>query len=97
MNHRIGIIYSPGFGAGWSTWGNPESALDQELANAIENKESFEIIKSIAAKNWPGQYTGGLEDCVVEWVDKGTQFIIDEYDGNESVHFNFDNYWMVAK
>lgn len=32
MSDKIGIIYSPGFGAGWSTWGCEAMALDQELA-----------------------------------------------------------------
>lgn len=93
----IGIIYSPGYGAGWSTWGKAEMALDQELANAISNDEPYSKCVEIAIKNWPGEYYGGLEDCQVEWVEEGTQFIIEEYDGNESIQFNYDNYWQIAK
>lgn len=42
---QIGIIVSGGFGAGWSTWGEPEMALDQELARAIEDKLPHEQIE----------------------------------------------------
>ena len=30
-------------------------------------------------------YTGGLADCVVEWIPKGTRFDIDDYDGSETL------------
>lgn len=94
--NKIGIIYSPGYGAGWSTWGCEKMALDQELAKAIE-KGDWEEIQKVAKKNWPNEYMGGLEDCVVEWVDCGTEFIIKEYDGNESITLHNGPLWRVAK
>lgn len=96
MSEQIGIIYSPGYGAGWSTWGCEEMALDQELAKAISEGKSYNEIYAIAIKNWPNEYMGGLGDCVVEWVDKGTQFKIEEYDGSESITFNHGDYWSVT-
>lgn len=97
MTNKIGIIFSPGFGAGWSTWGDPNSCLDQELAKAIHENAPLEKLEEIANKNWPGQYTGGLHECEVTWVNENTQFRIAEYDGSESVHFNQDGYWLIAK
>ena len=92
MSDNRGIIYSPSFGAGWSTWAHRISsndlATDQVLANMIENKVSLTEIIAYAEKKWPGVYTGGLEDCVVEWVDAGTKFKISEYDGSESIVFD---------
>jgi hypothetical protein len=87
--NKVAIIYSPGFGAGWSTWGENAQALDQELAAAIEvgNKKD---IRRIAEKNWPDAYDGGLSDCIVTWVDYGTPFLIEEYDGSESIKFTVD-------
>ena len=93
MTIKVGIIYSPGYGAGWSTWGEPEQALDQELALAIDKGHWDEVTK-IATKNWPDAYQGGLEDCVVCWVDKGTRFYIEEHDGSESLIF--EGTWMTA-
>lgn len=96
MGDKIGIIYSPGYGAGWSTWGCAEMATDQELAIAIDNNEPYEKVLEIATRNWPEQYMGGLEDCQVEWVEEGTQFRIEEYDGSESLEFNHETYWNFA-
>lgn len=89
IRKQIGIIYSPGYGAGWSTWGKEEMALDQELANAISSGSPAEQIRAIATKNWPDEYMGGLGDCKVEWVDEGTLFKINEYDGYESLEIGY--------
>ena len=97
MSKQIGIIYSPGYGAGWSTWGDSAQALDQELASAIQDNEFYEVIEQIAKRNWPNAYLGGLSDCIVEWVDAGTQFIVDEYDGSESITFQEGHQWQVAQ
>lgn len=96
MNEQIGIIYSPGYGAGWSTWGDKKQALDQELAKAIWDNEPYEIIEQIAKRNWPNAYLGGLSDCIVEWVERGTQFIVEEYDGSERLTFQEGDHWQVA-
>lgn len=93
---KIGIIYSPCYGAGWSTWGCAEMALDQELAVAIDLGNS-EKVAEIAEKNWPDAYKGGLDDCVVEWVDEGTAFEIEEYDGYESIKWGACHSWLIAK
>lgn len=95
MKEKVGIIYSPGFGAGWSTWGCEKMALDQELAHAIEEGD---VAKSwsIAESNWPDECKLGLSDCKVLWVKKGTLFSITEYDGNESIEFAYDKEWQIA-
>lgn len=97
MSKQIGILVSRGYGAGWSTWNSPECALDQELAAAIEAELPYEQIEEIAKRNWPTNYLGGLAKCEVEWVDEGTPFRIEEYDGNESIRFPSDYNWQVAK
>lgn len=98
MKKKIGIVYSPGFGAGWASWGEDGQALDQELALAIEEKQPYENIAAIAEKNWPDAYQGGLDDCTVKWVDEGTMFFIEEYDGSESLRLRDDgDIWQVAK
>ena len=97
MEGKVGVIYSIGHGAGWSTWGSREQALDQELANALYNSAEYEVLEEIATRNWPDACILGLEDCVVEWVDPGTAFTIEEYDGSESLVLESDDYWMIAK
>lgn len=90
---EVAVIVSPGFGAGWSTWGERESCFDGELAQAILDGESG---SEIAAKNWPDQYGGGLHAAVVCWVPLGTVFEIVEYDGAESIVFVADKQYLVA-
>lgn len=90
------VIYSPGYGAGWSTWGDRQSALDQELAQAIVDKKSIDEINQIAEKNWPGQYKGGLAKAKVECLAEGTRFRIEEYDGHESIILFSDDTYLVA-
>lgn len=94
---KIGIIYSPCFGAGWSTWGQREQALDQTLANLIESGAPYADWVTHCEEKWPEEYLGGLDDCVVEWVEEGTLFKIDEYDGSESIMFKEDDSWQIAK
>lgn len=96
MSETFPVIYSPGYGAGWSTWGDRKSCLDRELATAIEQRDLKEACR-IATKNWPGQYQGGLEECVVVWLPQGTLFRIEEYDGNESIKYNHDDFWLTGE
>lgn len=97
MTKKVGILYSPGYGAGWSTWGDPDMALDQELVQAIAAGKHKEDIHFIALKNWPNEYMGGLDDLQVEWVDEGTAFRIKEYDGYESIEYGDNTQWLIAK
>lgn len=87
-NGEIAVLYSPGYGAGWSTWGynHAEAMLfDPEIAQAILAKDRQKA-KEIFQRKYPEGYDGGLEQLKVEFVPKGTRFEIKEYDGNESLH-----------
>ena len=92
-NGNVAVLYSPGYGAGWSTWahgnlGNwavfaPEVVewVEQGKPGGTEGLE--EIVKSIHGDSCV--YCGGGMDLEIEWIPVGTQFKIDEYDGSESV------------
>ena len=54
-----------------------------EKINYVENK-------------WPDAYTGGIEDLEVQWVPEGTEFLIDEYDGAESIVYKEHSNWIKA-
>lgn len=86
-----GIVYSPGFGAGLSTWGETAMAADQTLAHMIAEEEDWEVVEAYCESVYPDAYLGGLRDCVVEWVPVGTQFCIDEHDGSERVVLREDD------
>lgn len=80
----VGVLYSPGFGAGWSTWGDDEMATDRQLVEAFISGGAEACIAK-AAELYPSAYLGGGNDLVLAWVEQGTQFEITEYDGSESL------------
>ena len=99
---HVAIIYSPGFGAGWSTWNQEhdwdgqELIFDPGLADLLINRRSQDQIEAYVALKWTGVYTGGLEQARVEWLATGTEFKITEYDGSESLQFRDSEEWITA-
>lgn len=82
---KVAVLYSPGYGAGWSTWCDYEGMVfDADIAKAVLAGKHEDAGK-IAAVKYPDAYLGGLSDLQVEWVKEGEQFEITEYDGSESV------------
>lgn len=92
---NVAVIFSPGFGAGFSTWGAPrEAVFDPELAQAVLD-DNEEAIDRIVATKYP-DYTCQNVDLRVRWVPEGTKFRIEEYDGAESVVlFNEADYFTA--
>ena len=96
---KIAVLYSPCYGAGWSTW-NTES----EYRGILFDREIVELVLagnldaaiSLAEKKYPGVYTSGGGDLTVEWVPKGEPFIVEEYDGAENVTIISPDFGTVA-
>jgi hypothetical protein len=84
---KVAVLYSPGFGAGWSTWNTDEPGLlfDSEIAEAVLNGNRAEAL-AIAGRKYPHAYLGGIETLRVAWLNEGDQFEVEEYDGNEGIH-----------
>lgn len=78
---KVAVLYSPGYGAGWSTWGDKESVFDPDTVAWVENGKKGEC--PYQGKQY--HYMGGADDLVVEWLPIGTVFEITEYDGSESI------------
>lgn len=84
---KVAVLYSPGFGAGWSTWASEHSAFmlfDPGLVEAVERKD-FTAAAALAKAHSDEIYTGGAEDLQIKWLPEGTVFRVDEYDGSESI------------
>ena len=90
---NVAVIYSPGFGAGWSTWiheRESEAVFDKDLALAILGESDETPLQVVERKGYKG-YTGkekealGLRDVAVAWVPEGQRFEIHEYDGSEGI------------
>jgi hypothetical protein len=96
----IGVLISYGFGAGWSTWnpGYPELVFDPTIVDLILSKEPNYKTKIVdyCEKQYPGGYFGGIDGLVVEWVVEGTEFMVEEYDGSESLNFKETIDWLTA-
>lgn len=89
-NGKVAVLYSPRYGAGWSTW--MASKEQQNLAlfdrRFVEAAEAGVIdIEPLAKEILEDEYVycGGWANIKLEWLEEGTQFWVDEYDGSESL------------
>lgn len=88
-NGKIAILYSPGFGAGWSTWAEEDQkdALCMD-ARIVGPFLAGDLAGAVAAAKamFPDLYTGGADSLRVKWIEKDRAFKITEYDGYENVY-----------
>ena len=95
---KVAVLYSPGFGAGWSTWGSDsveELTFDPVIVGYVENQKWEELATYVAVR-YPGTYIGGMYDLTIAWIKEGTLFRIAEYDGSESIELKENDGWMTA-
>ena len=96
---KVAVLYSPGFGAGWSSWNStfPECVFDPEIVQMLEKEtDAYEIAQFAESKYGDEFYPGGAEDLRIMWLPEGTEFIINEYDGSESIQLKTEINWTVA-
>ena len=89
---RVAVIISPGFGAGWSTWNNDSIAevllFHPKIVEMVEQNRISEITDNWLRINCDISidYICTLADSLqIEWMPIGTPFIVEEYDGSESI------------
>lgn len=86
---ELGVLISPGWGAGWSTWydDNYTIALDKRIIEYwLHNNPSEEQMKDfLNSIGYMNVYMGGYKQLELVFVPKGQMFCIHEYDGNESI------------
>ena len=106
---EVAVLASPGFGAGWSTWrhgsdGEEEVLFHKSLVERVlahkagEDAGEYEadmvsILESIGVKD---MYMGGLENLEVFWIEEGEEFVVNEYDGSESITLKSRYRWVRA-
>ena len=102
---NVSVLYSPGFGAGWYSWHKTEELLyHPKLVEMVENNQHKEITESLIAEllgiidedDMPWISNSAIEDLVVAWLPVGTEFIIEEYDGHESIRLKENQSWLTA-
>ena len=94
---RVAVLYSPDYGAGWFSWNTsrPEILFDPAMVELVE-QEKWDELQAFVTLKYPDIYAGGLRDLQIEWVPEGTQFIVNEYDGNESIEKRDSVVWHTA-
>lgn len=94
---QVAVLYSPGFGAGWSTWNQevPEILFDPVIVDFVE-KEQWDELETYATLKYPDLYLGGMRDLEIAWLDVGVEFRIHEYDGSESIEVKEELLWLTA-
>jgi hypothetical protein len=87
----VAVLYSPGFGGGWSTW-NKEELEDillfhPDIVKLVEENRLDEIDKDFLTRltNNDSVWDGGAHQLEIEWLPIGTRFMVDEYDGSEVI------------
>lgn len=103
-NGKVAVCYSPGYGAGWSSW--TEYKLQESLMfhpaivnMVLEGKQNLideQWLIDNLGKEYEDVCTFGVEDLTIEWVPQGSLVRINEYDGYESVEiYDTDNYFIA--
>lgn len=102
---QVAVLYSPGYGSGWSTWGPRDGGkmskewmiFDKGLVQLVLNKASqakaVAYINSVFGEIYTGLY---IEELRIQWMEPGAQFEITEYDGFESIEFYYGKKWNQA-
>ena len=96
-NGQVAVLYSPSHGGGWYSWNPayPELLFDPAIVEFLE-KQQLEELKVYITLKYPDVYTGGLDGLMVGWLPEGTEFIIEEYDGAESIKIKSTVNWIQA-
>lgn len=95
---KVAVLISPGFGAGWYSWntGHRELLFHPKLVDMVESGRASGINDEWIKENLGIDiYTGGASQLQISWLPEGTAFIIDEYDGDESIT-TLDNLTITA-
>ena len=98
------ILYSPGYGSGWSSWSNIPTKIIceyQPFIDAIENgikidedSELFtEFMAYLTDLGFEYLCAGGLGTLSVFEVPDGDSYRINEYDGDESIELLSESEW----
>lgn len=98
---KVAVLISPGYGAGWYTWHGIEELLyDPQIVRILENPDADEDSSSIeryCEKTYgDDSYYGGAEGLKVVWLPEGTKFVLDEYDGSETLRILEKMPWLTA-
>lgn len=62
-----------------------DNPLKRHDGSSYNNKEGVDKIEAYTKEKYPGTYCGGADSLKIHWLKPGTVFMVDEYDGAESL------------
>lgn len=95
---KVAVLYSSGFGSGWYS-GNkdyPGCLYDPNIVAMVEAGQHDQIEAYCKTRYGEHFYACGAKGLEIGWVPIGTRFVIDEYDGFESIRACEDYEWQIA-
>jgi hypothetical protein len=98
VDGKVAVLYSPNYGAGWSTWNKGYEdflMFDSEIVKFLLQRD-FNSIERYVNNLYDGLYLCGLYDLEISYLPIGTVFRIDEYDGYESIEIYDQKNYSVA-
>ena len=104
---EVAVLYSPGYGAGWSTWAESSERdlllFDPDIVQLVLDRNSDVITPEIFEQKvdmiWQlKSYESYCSPATLEvmWLPEGTLFKVEEYDGSESIITQQEINWHVA-
>ena len=99
---KVAVLYSPGFGAGWSTWNEAFAEFflfDKGLVELALSGAKEDAVREYLESSLPYSdilYLGGWKNISVKYLPVGTVFRVNEYDGSESVIVFDENDYFTA-
>ena len=101
---NVAVLYSPGYGAGWSTWCYNDDIVETLLFHLLivkkvesnhRNEITTEWLVEQFGEEFKDVYCGGVGSLKIKWIPKGTAFRIDEYDGFEDIITDEQLYYIA--
>jgi len=95
---KVAVLHSSGFGSGWYS-GNkdyPRCLYDPNIVAMVEAGRHDEIEAYCKTKYGEHFCARGAKGLEISWVPIGTRFVIDGYDGFESIRACEDYEWLIA-
>ena len=95
---QVAVLISTGYGAGWYTWHyQPDLLWDAQVVDMVlAQAPAADIVAYCRRTYGDDHWYGGAGDLVVEWVEPGRPFRIDEYDGAETLVYRDQYGWITV-
>jgi len=94
---QVAVIISSQHGAGWSTWQRRDDLLfEPAIVDYLLRKDLDHLLEYLKLKYPDLKNYVNVKSLEVEWVPEGSEFIVMEYDGVETIYLKDKINWIKA-